>query len=415
MLQKKYKAAGVLLLSIAGFVLSYPYHEGFWGGLIYSGCLAAVIGGLADWFAVTALFRKPLGISYRTEVIPRNRERIFGEIIAFTGRDLLNPENMMKIAGRYDMAEMAILYLEDAEGKEKIKALAARLRRMLLEQADPEEIGKMVGEAVKGGLNDVQLATVLLNGLRWSVENRYDENVIQFLLNELIWITGEQTTHDMLCDMIAEVKAQYEGAMMRRQFVSLIFDLSSQRLADLAQRELIQYLERMKNQEHPLRIECRAWIAHQIDRLENSDAYHNLVEEWKNERFGEEMDIAPRVAAYVERWLRPEENGTQLVTESEIDRWINRKISAFKTNPQLQKSVDEKIKSYVSLLVHEQHAMITKIVRDRLNEFSDTSLVSFIESRVADDLQMIRINGSLVGAAAGMFLYLITCFAERVG
>ena len=75
-MSKKTQATLVLVIMFLGFIATYKL-DSFWGLLLNHGFLAALIGGLADWFVVTALFRKPLGfISYRTEILPRNRERI---------------------------------------------------------------------------------------------------------------------------------------------------------------------------------------------------------------------------------------------------------------------------------------------------------------------------------------------------
>ena len=71
-MQKKQKANLALAISAAGFLGTLP-AGGFWGGLLHHGFLAATVGGLADWFAVTAIFSKPLGISYRTDILRRNR------------------------------------------------------------------------------------------------------------------------------------------------------------------------------------------------------------------------------------------------------------------------------------------------------------------------------------------------------
>ena len=79
-------AAGTLPLANNGFIF----------GLLNHGFIAATIGGLADWFAVTALFHKPLGISYRTEILKRNRKRISDAVIEFVGEDLLNTKNIME-------------------------------------------------------------------------------------------------------------------------------------------------------------------------------------------------------------------------------------------------------------------------------------------------------------------------------
>src|SRR5665648_1284569 len=89
-----------------GFFLSYPFHGSFVGGLISSGCSAGMIGGLADWFAVTALFRRPLGIRpgkiIRTEIIPQNRERIFAalsDICLLYTSDAADEEDSVDLGG----------------------------------------------------------------------------------------------------------------------------------------------------------------------------------------------------------------------------------------------------------------------------------------------------------------------------
>lgn len=414
MMQKTSIAAGALLASAAGFVASYPYHTGFWGGLIHSGCMAAMVGGLADWFAVSALFRKPLGISYRTEVIPRNRERILNEIIEFTGKDLLSPANIMKIVEKYNLAEMAMLYLEDAEGKEKIKSVAKQIARMIIAHIDAKSIGVMAESLVVNGLKDLRLTPVLLNSLRWSVENKYDEGVVRFILDELSWIVQDRSTHDMLCEIIAQVKLQYEGSLKRRQFVSLIFDLSAERLADLAQKELIRYLDSVKDPRHDLRVEFKEWIRRQVNMLEEDDRFCEMVEKWRDDMGKRRLNIAQVAAKYVESKLRAQDSEEEIMLLGSIDRWIDQRLANLKENVHQQEKLDRKLKSYASRFVDEQHGIIVKIVRERLSEFSDASLARFVESRIADDLQMIRINGSVVGAAVGMLLFSIAYFAERL-
>ena len=96
----------------------------FFLGLLNHGFIAATIGGLADWFAVTALFRKPLGISYRTEILKRNRGRITDAIIDFVSRDLLNKENIMDTIREENTAQLLIEYFEKYNGRDKAKDLA---------------------------------------------------------------------------------------------------------------------------------------------------------------------------------------------------------------------------------------------------------------------------------------------------
>jgi len=93
---------------------------------------------------------------------------------------------------------------------------------------------------------------------------------------------------------------------------------------------------------------------------------------------------------------------------------IDEQIDQFKAKQNLQKLVDQKIKLNLNLFIREQHNVITQLVQDRLNELSDDALVELVETKIADDLQMIRINGSLVGAVVGMVLYTIVFLTERM-
>ena len=120
-MRKRNKANLALAISIGGFLATFPVMDtGFVGGILHNGFLAASIGGLADWFAVTALFRKPLGISYRTDIIRRNRKRITEALVDYAADDLLSPENVMTVLEKEDTAAMAAAYLKERGGKERI-------------------------------------------------------------------------------------------------------------------------------------------------------------------------------------------------------------------------------------------------------------------------------------------------------
>ena len=104
-ISKKYKATAALAVSVAGAIgTSSLAQAGLLGGMVHNGFLASTVGGLADWFAVTALFRKPLGISYRTEIIVRNRQRIMQAVVDFAANDLLASANIMKFVNQQDVA-----------------------------------------------------------------------------------------------------------------------------------------------------------------------------------------------------------------------------------------------------------------------------------------------------------------------
>ena len=150
-------------------------------GLLNHGFIAATIGGLADWFAVTALFRKPLGISYRTEILKRNRERITDAIIDFVSRDLLNTENIMETVREENTAKMLIDYLEKNHGREKLKYLARDVINELLAQTDSRAISNAITPILEDEIKNAKVFPRQLydlkyvNDANWMIKYTNDE------------------------------------------------------------------------------------------------------------------------------------------------------------------------------------------------------------------------------------------------
>ena len=164
-MSRKTQATLVLCLMAIGFISTYSL-DSFWGNLINHGFLAAVIGGLADWFAVTALFRKPLGfISYRTEILPRNRERIMDEIVIFIGKDLLNPQYIISNLKNYDMAIMVVEYANKLGGRSKLKFAIRELILQVISTLDTPKIAKSLSAALKSRRKNFNMARILVQFL----------------------------------------------------------------------------------------------------------------------------------------------------------------------------------------------------------------------------------------------------------
>ncbi|MDI6879834.1 MAG: DUF445 family protein [Desulfitobacteriaceae bacterium] len=114
-----------------GLIISYPLRTSFGGGLAFSAFSAATIAGLADWFAVTALFRRPLGIRpgriLRTDIIPRNRERIFQSLSEMV-ENLLSKEALRDKLNQYHVAKLLVDYLSEPQALKELNAFLVSLR-----------------------------------------------------------------------------------------------------------------------------------------------------------------------------------------------------------------------------------------------------------------------------------------------
>lgn len=401
---RKHKAAGALVMSAALYVAVYPYQSSFVGGLLASGCLAALVGGLADWFAISALFKRPLGIPWRTEIVPRNRERLFKGIVEFTAEDLLSKKNIGRIICRYDMAQLLLAFLESGKGREKVKALLYDLAQRLLGGLDFEMIGRKLAGAFTLAGREFPVEGILLRVLQVVREKQYDDKAVHFLIEELMYIVRAPEVRRMICALVEKFKLAYEGDSARRQVMGFMMDFSSEKLADILQAELIRYLTDLRDPAHAHRERLRAWLYAPENRREIAEAVQGCLG----------GGLAEKAAAYLKQCCKMDQTRAARKVFAAIDGLLDFCIASLKENERRQAFVDKKVKEALLLLLERHHSVIVRLVEERLRAFSNEELSDFIERKVADDLQMIRINGSLVGALAGMLLYAAAYAAERV-
>jgi Predicted membrane protein len=406
------KATITLGLVSLGFVASHPFAHTFAGGLLASGCSAAMVGGLADWFAVSALFRRPLGIPFRTELIPRNRERITTAIIAMVEDELLTCENIRATVSRYDLAALVVRYLADYDGKSRISEFLVKIGDDTIAQLNPDKIGRFLADILRANADQVEVAPLLAQAVEWSVDHYYADNLADFLIDELAALIIQPQVGELLAGIVAEARAAYERDMRRRQFASQFLEGLGFTAADMAaiiQREGTAFLHGLKDRNHPWRAALRREALVFAARLRDDPAFKHQVEEAKNKWLAGYPDLAGHLSAFVAaiQQAAAGEPGRAVVR-----RWVgtqvSRMVNGFQENKNQQQAVAQLFRRALMAFIDTHHAHIGKIVRERLEQYSTGDLVEFIESRVGNDLQMIRINGSVVGGLAGMLFFLLT-------
>ena len=146
----------------------------------------------------------------------------------------------------------------------------------------------------------------------------------------------------------------------------------------------------------------------------------NFIKTWLDVNIKGETD--PKILEKLRRQQAANPNVTHIVEverkpviwKEAADFLVDAKIDEFKRNADFQKRFDAMIKDFVENLLEEYRGQIPNMIRERLDKFSDDELTEFVESHVADDLQMIRINGSVCGAIVGMFLYVVSQIIENL-
>ncbi len=409
-----YQAGAAIAIASVGFLCSYPFHTQFWGGLISGGCSAAMIGGLADWFAVTALFRRPLGIRpgrvIRTEIIPRNRERIFAALADMVQDELLTSQAIKQRLGAYNISHLLIRYLTEHGGQGDLNAILTYLTEDAVHKLEPGALGKLVEQVAEQGAAGLKAAPILVKIIKHSLERGYDEKALNFVLDQMSGLVKHPQFGVIIYQLIKDALEVYEKGMDRRRLVNgLLLRLSPLSLAELAQSKLSEILAEIRGApDHPWRRKLKQQIATALDNLQYDNQLQQRVEEWKNANLAK-LELGLEVRRILEEREGLSVDGLIARLEQELAVLLGN----FRQNPEQQAQLDLLIKRALAGWLDSGHAVIGSLVRNNLDKFTNDLLVELIEDRVGNDLQMIRINGTVVGGLVGMLIYLATFWLGR--
>ena len=390
-------------------------NSGFLFGLLNHGFIAATIGGLADWFAVTALFHKPLGISYRTEILKRNRQRISEAVIEFVGEDLLNTKNIMETLKDENAAELLIDFLETYNGRRKVKDLANEILAESFSKIDTQKISAEVAPLIQNEIKNVDVKKIITCAVEVVTKENNSRKILIMLLETARKIISSQHMQQEIFQKIRELRIAYEGDSMGRAMV-----LSSLNLTD---EKILSILN--ENVEEKISATIDALNANKIISTEKDKIAQDLLKSFNNavnsatqnidvQKFQAEFEnifsTKIDIAAYIQNFLAQDNS----IWKVETDKLVDKKIDEFIKDSAAQKKFDTLVKNMLENLLNEYHGQIPAMIREKLDQLDDEKLTEFVESRVSDDLQMIRINGSVCGALAGMFLYIVSQIIAQV-
>ncbi|KJR45847.1 hypothetical protein UF75_3762 [Desulfosporosinus sp. I2] len=379
-----------------GFLFSYPFHGSFIGGLISSGCSAGMIGGLADWFAVTALFRRPLGIRtgkvLRTEIIPHNRERIFAALANMVQHELLSQDVLRRKLSAWDFSKVLIQIFSEPEVQKTINLLLAKLGKDLTNQREGEEDGREFEHLLLESLGSLNLAQTLVGVFEFSLERGDVDQLLKVICQTMDQYMEQPLVKDALITTIEAALIRYGEDNPARKMVGKFLPSPSV-------------------------------LAQGLSNKVTTSLQDGTVEHWLKAfllSFLLELKTKPSLQNHLNTIILNVIKGTGTstqnpsLTHSLLGRFLNQlkdnwdsNLGKFEQNNDLRLKVDERVKQILENQIGLYHNAIGRMVREGLDPLTDDKLVELIEEKAGNDLQMIRINGSVVGGLAGMLIYVL--------
>ncbi|QTH22159.1 DUF445 domain-containing protein [Rhizorhabdus wittichii] len=397
--------ASGLLVIMAGLYLLARSHEApgaaaGWGYL-RAFAEAAMVGGLADWFAVTALFRHPLGLPIpHTAIIPRNKDRIGDSLAAFLRVNFLTASVVARRMYRVDAAgALGRLLAHPPEGG-RTRAGIGRALATILESLGDDRFGAMVKGALASRLRGFDLAPLLGRTLDAAiVENRHAE-----MLDGLIGWASRILLHNE--GMIHEMVQARTGKFMRWTGLD-------EKLSTAIVEGLHKLLDDMTTDpHHPLRLKAQEGMEDLAHKLQHDPATRAKVAQIK----GDLID-SPAVAA----WLDTLWQGARLrlidaardpnaALGGQVGEALKQLGATLQTDPRLRATFNRFARRMTVGLVADYGDGIVKLVSETIRGWDARTVTSQLENAVGRDLQYIRVNGTLVGGLIGIGLHAIGQF-----
>jgi uncharacterized membrane-anchored protein YjiN (DUF445 family) len=399
----KLTATGFLVAAAALYVATFAFHHGNDGvlGFVRAGSEAAMVGGLADWFAVTALFRRPLHLPIpHTAIIPQKKDEIATKLGTFVTENFLTPELM---AGRLaDVHVVARLgeWLREPVNSDRLGIEAARLASEALKEIDTQWLVTFGFDVARRDLARRSyaplLGQLLSHALAADVPQPLLERVAAFAA---AYIRANRET----------VRGQLNAFVEDRNWVVRLVttDKRIDRVIDGALYELdgVQY-----DPNHWLRVSLDGLLRDFADKLqtdaETAETLDAAVRHFlTDERYQQlALTFTAGFAESVRDSLDAEEGGLA----PQVAQFISRQGTRIVTDTELQATLELLLQRAVVHAIREYGDEFTVLIQQTVAGWNPTSAARRIEVAVGRDLQFIRINGTVVGALAGLTIHLVT-------
>ncbi|AWB83266.1 DUF445 domain-containing protein [Corynebacterium liangguodongii] len=366
-----------------------------WAGYVRAAAEAGMVGGLADWFAVTALFRHPLGLPIpHTAIIPRRKDQVAGALSDFVSENFLNAQTITDKVAQAEVPRRVGLWLEREDNAELVSAHAGSLAARIVASIDPEEARRIIDRQVIDRVAEPEWGPHLGRALDGLIADGKVEPVIDDVIS---WARRKVAgMEDSVIEMIDE--------RMPRWAPQFAKDLVGERVY----RELVSFMREIDTDpNHEARLALRRQIAGFARDLQHDAATIARVEAIKADVMGSKA-VTSASAGIWERASR-----SLIDAAGEPSSALRRKLvelcltwgSRLAHDPQVQAAAQRRLGVATRYLAENGAGEIVGIISETIQRWDGQEAAEKIELMAGKDLQFIRLNGTIVGALAGLVIY----------
>lgn len=410
----------VAALFFVTLILKLEFPGSVFAGMAFFCSEAALVGGIADWFAVTALFEKPLGFPWHTALVPRKRDKFTAACVKMVQEEFFSKKKLLMRVRKLNLLDLSIAWIEKNRGKALLAGFILTQLEDFLDRADARPVIAQIERELQYGVRNIPQEKIFRRLGQWIARTRQDEAVFAFALCEIrAKFAGESGRERIRGYLEAYSRAQSRSFL--GAFITMAAQLSNiinlEEAADVLQQQLLRFIDALMEPEHPLRLRLLLKIKETAAELVEDESWQDIIRQWQV-GISENVAFESRIESFIDdlratlkRSAAIPGGSASLVVQSPLAKLvlleIDRSMEKLKTDAKIRQALNGYLYDLVGRSVLQAQAMVGVIVREVLRGLSDQELNQLIYAKIEPDLLWIRMNGSIVGAIVGLGMFVL--------
>ena len=409
----KRQALWLLCLVTAVFIATNFVERGLWLNGLKAVAEAAMVGALADWFAVRALFRRvPLPLIGRhTAIIARNKDRIGVQLAQFVRDKFLDADSLVALLRRHDLVERLAQWLVLPANAALLGQQVARMAAAALEMLQDRQVEHFIHKAARTLIGQIDLSRTLATVLSALTHNGRHQALLSDALAQVIATLQNEETRTWLARTIVQWLKTEHPRKEKMLPTDWLGDQGAALMAHALEGLLAQVAS---NPEHELRARFDEAVHQLIERLQTDPDWAQKAEEVRHY-----LQTDPTLGGYVQELWRgmraallrdlQDEHSAVARNVGAMGQWLGQSLAR---DAALRQALNERLQDWVQGLAPDVSQLVAQHIQDTVQRWDAQELADLVELHIGKDLHYIRINGTLVGGLIGLVLFVLSHLTE---
>ena len=389
------------LMCFVFFLMVYfqKYHNfGSWVGYVRAFSEAAMVGALADWFAVTALFSHPLGLKIpHTNLIEKGKEKIGDNLGNFVVSNFLSPQNIRPYIQKIKVSHYVGDWLSKEKNQQNLIQEISHLAIDIVQKLDDTSVVNFLEKKFKEMTDELKINKIVGGGVEYILEKNDHQRIITNL-------SGQIKNHILKNEEMVKERVKKESYFLIPKFVD-------NAVAEKITNGLSRYFEDVeKDLKHPLREEISKKLYDFSKEIQSEEKWEQEFNKIKNDFLKEEKfnKYAEDIWSSIKNSLSKELEEEDSVLKNYMRRNVAELARNLQTDEELQYKIDHWIRVTAYKYILKNTHQFGDLISSTVGNWEGRELSDKLELEVGKDLQYIRINGTLVGGLVGLIIYTVS-------